>query len=102
MNNIITNGKPISGIYVDGNDNIIITFRENHIIKGMVIQIDWLTYEWYCNMKYYRIKPINEIININNELVNKSVGCLLLPKLEKNNDNEPIQYCIVLSDWRKI
>jgi hypothetical protein len=102
INNIITEGKPISGVYIDGRKEIIISFRENNIIKGIRIQIDWLTYEWYCNMKYFNIEQTNEKLNINKELVNKSIGCLLLPRLNKSCLNVPLQYCIVFSDWRKI
>lgn len=102
MNNIISNSKPISGLFVNETMEIIITFCENTIIKGIVLQIDWETYEWYCNMKYFQINPINDKVVIDNVIVDKSIGCLLLPKLDTSDENNAIQYCIVLSDWRKI
>lgn len=102
MDNIITNGKPISGLYFNDIDEIIITFREKKIIKGIKLNIDWLEYEWYCNMKYYSYIKDDGILTLTKEIVNNSTGCLLLPKLLNANNDLPLRYCIVCSDWRKI
>jgi hypothetical protein len=102
MDNIITNGKPISGLYFNDTNEIIITFREKKIIKGIKLNIDWLEYEWYCNMKYYNYIKDDAILILTKEIVNSSTGCLLLPKLLNTTNDLPLRYCIVCSDWRKI
>ena len=102
MNSIITNGKPISGIYINNTNQIIITFRENKIIKGIILYINWQFYEWYCNMKYFKIKDHDNVVTLSQEIVNQSIGCLLPPKLTSDSVVLPLHYCIVFSDWRKI
>ena len=99
---IINNGQPISGLYNNVTNKIIVTFRENKLLKYNELNIDWLCYEWYCNMKYFMITNDSNKLKMNKEIVKHSTGCLLLPKLQIINDGTQFQYCIVCSDWRKI
>ena len=94
-------GKPLSGLYINKKEKIYLCFRLNNTIYGILLVIDWYDIDYYCNMKYYKIAQSNSTrICIDDEIVNESTGCLLLPKMIKNDDDS-LTYCIVFSDWRK-
>lgn len=49
-------------------------------------------------MKYYEIQLVlKEDAAISDDVANRSVACLLLPRLTPDNEQT---YCIVYSDWR--
>ena len=99
---ILSDGEPISGICLNLKKYICVCFRSNNVIYGIYLMINWNDYETYCNMKYYKIIQANthKKITIDEEIVSNASGCLLLPRLN-NNDNNILSYCIVYSDWRR-
>lgn len=101
MKNMIKNMKPLSCIIDDIENEVYILFRERKIIMSVRIEINWNAYDFLNGCKYYDFKLNDEITELNNELGNRTIGCILLPRISTkiNNNNT---YCIIYSDWRLV
>ena len=98
--NLFNDGKPISGMFNNYNKEIYICFRIKTIINCITLQINWKIFETYCNMNYYKVTADSTMKYVDKELVSKSTGCILLPKLYKQ-EHEQDTYCIMFSDCRR-
>ena len=70
--NIFNSGKPISGMFHNYNKEIYICFRIKKIIKCIMLRINWIEHENYCNMKYFHVIADTTMMCVDKELVTNS------------------------------
>jgi hypothetical protein len=98
IDTIVLERKPLSCIFHNEDNTLYIIYRRKHKFHGIIVDIDWDEYIVFNYLRYYHITMSNEVVNITCDIVMKSTGCLLLPRIS-NPDNT---FCIVYSDWRRL
>ena len=96
---ILNDNNPLSAIIDDNYDVLFILFRRKKEIIGIPVEIDWdHPHDTLHGKTYYHIDLDDERrIVIDDDVGNRAVSCLLLPRLVATIQQT---YCVVFSDWR--